>query len=157
MTLVEYDGFGPLHGPIRIEVLGTPVPEGSTKAIPYKSKDGATKVAIMHNKSSELMDWRYRIAKEYRENGGTYTEQYGIDIHVEFFFTRPKSVKAEKRPNMTVKPDVDKLLRAVMDALTGVAYKDDSQVVSVTAVKRYGKENDVDCACITVSQRRSEI
>lgn len=157
MTAIEYDGFGPLYEPIRIEVLGTPVPEGSTKAIPYKSKDGATKVAIMHNKSSELMDWRYRIAKEYRESGGEYTERYGIDIHVEFLFTRPKSVKAEKRPNMTVKPDVDKLLRAVMDALTGVAYKDDSQVVSVTAVKRYGRANDVDCAYITVSQRRSEI
>lgn len=157
MTLVEYDGFGPLYEPTRIEVLGTPVPEGSTKAIPYKSRDGATKVAIMHNKSSELMDWRYRIAKEYKESGGEYTEQYGVDIHVEFIFTRPKSVKAEKRPNMTVKPDVDKLLRAVMDALTGVAYKDDSQVVSVTAAKRYGGKNDVDRAYITVSQRRWEI
>lgn len=157
MTTVEYDGFGPLHGPIRIEVLGKPVPEGSTKAIPYKSKDGGTKVAIMHNKSSELMDWRYRIAKEYTENGGPYTEEYGVDIHVEFLFVRPKSVKPQKRPNMTVKPDLDKLLRAVMDALTGVAYKDDSQVVSVTAVKRYGDVNDVESARITVSQRRYEI
>jgi Holliday junction resolvase RusA-like endonuclease len=35
------------------------------------------------------------------------------------------------------KPDVDKLCRSVMDALTGIAYKDDAQVTSLTAVKIY--------------------
>ena len=56
-----------------------------------------------------------------------------------FTFVRPKSVKAKKRPDMTVKPDLDKLCRTVLDALTGVAYKDDSQVIGIIANKRYGE------------------
>jgi Holliday junction resolvase RusA-like endonuclease len=35
-------------------------------------------------------------------------------------------------------PDIDKLLRAVMDALTGIAYADDSQVIEVMVSKVYG-------------------
>jgi Holliday junction resolvase RusA-like endonuclease len=40
----------------------------------------------------------------------------------------------------TVPPDLDKLIRAVLDGLTGVAYKDDGQVVKITAVKIYGQK-----------------
>ena len=34
-------------------------------------------------------------------------------------------------------PDLDKLVRAVMDALTECVYSDDSQVIDVAASKRY--------------------
>jgi Holliday junction resolvase RusA-like endonuclease len=37
----------------------------------------------------------------------------------------------------TTKPDVDKLSRAVLDSLTGVIWKDDSQVVTKRVSKRY--------------------
>ena len=40
---------------------------------------------------------------------------------------------------MTVKPDIDKLTRAVLDALTHHAYDDDCQVVSLNVVKLYGE------------------
>jgi len=36
-----------------------------------------------------------------------------------------------------VAPDIDKLLRAVSDALTGVGYMDDAQIVEVYASKIY--------------------
>ena len=35
------------------------------------------------------------------------------------------------------KPDIDNVLKVVLDALNGVAYKDDSRVVAVTARKIY--------------------
>ena len=35
-------------------------------------------------------------------------------------------------------PDLDKLIRAVLDGLTGVAYEDDGQVVQIEAQKLYG-------------------
>ena len=41
----------------------------------------------------------------------------------------------------TKKPDVDNMLKAVMDALNGVVYFDDKQVVSVT-VRKYYTEMD---------------
>lgn len=40
----------------------------------------------------------------------------------------------------TKKPDLDNLVKFVKDCLNGVAWKDDSQVVKLTAVKVYGRE-----------------
>ena len=37
------------------------------------------------------------------------------------------------------KPDIDKLLRALLDAMTGVVYVDDSQVACIWATKEYGQ------------------
>jgi crossover junction endodeoxyribonuclease RusA len=37
-----------------------------------------------------------------------------------------------------VRPDLDKLVRAVQDALTGLVYVDDSQIVDLVVAKRYG-------------------
>lgn len=63
----------------------------------------------------------------------------GVAVHIELTFTflPPKSVK--KRIWPVVKPDIDKLQRAMLDALTGVAWHDDAQVVQVYAKKRYGQ------------------
>ena len=52
-----------------------------------------------------------------------------------FRFLRPASAK--KRPKPTVKPDIDKTTRAVLDALTGIVYRTDAQVTSVFAQKVY--------------------
>lgn len=39
-----------------------------------------------------------------------------------------------------VKPDIDNVVKVVCDALNKVAYKDDTQVVEISACKRYGTE-----------------
>lgn len=51
----------------------------------------------------------------------------------------------------TMRPDVDKLVRAVLDALTGVAYSDDSQVVQLVAQKRYCAPGESERTIIAVS------
>lgn len=38
-----------------------------------------------------------------------------------------------------VKPDMDNVMKAVMDALNGIAYKDDKQIVEAVVCKRYGE------------------
>lgn len=54
---------------------------------------------------------------------------------------QPKRIERERD---TTKPDIDNVLKAVLDALNGVAYKDDSQVVEVRVVKhdRTRKQGD---------------
>lgn len=37
------------------------------------------------------------------------------------------------------KPDADNIGKIILDALNGVAYKDDSQVVGLLVLKRYGE------------------
>jgi Holliday junction resolvase RusA-like endonuclease len=44
---------------------------------------------------------------------------------------------------MSVKPDIDKLSRSVLDAITGGIVKDDSQVIILNARKEYGDKPGV--------------
>jgi Holliday junction resolvase RusA-like endonuclease len=43
-----------------------------------------------------------------------------------------------------VKPDLDNVVKAVLDALNGVVYLDDAQVVNLVATKRYATEPRVE-------------
>jgi crossover junction endodeoxyribonuclease RusA len=58
-----------------------------------------------------------------------------VEIDMIFTMARPKTVN---RPEPSVAPDLDKLVRAVLDGLTAIAYRDDGQVVRLTAAKQYG-------------------
>jgi Holliday junction resolvase RusA-like endonuclease len=56
----------------------------------------------------------------------------------------PASASKKKQQSMlhggirpTKKPDCDNIAKAVLDALNGIAYYDDSQVVTVTVEKLY--------------------
>ena len=54
-----------------------------------------------------------------------------------FYLPRPKKYQRRLHVAHTTAPDLDKLVRSVLDALTEVVYLDDAQVVEVLAVKRY--------------------
>lgn len=57
-----------------------------------------------------------------------------LAVKVAFYLTKPKSVKREYP---AVKPDVDNLLKSTFDAMNGLLWKDDCQIVSLEASKRY--------------------
>ena len=122
----------------QIIVRAKPVTQGSVTAIPVNGK-----ARIIHNHPKELYEQRALIQSLYKEAGGELIEG-GVDIEIVFSFIRPKSVSAKKRPHMIVKPDIDKLERAVLDALTHHAYNDDSQVVKLSARKIYGDEEYIE-------------
>ena len=73
-------------------------------------------------------------------------------LHVEFDFRRPKSHLTSKGALTKAAPlfptgrqigDTDKLIRSVCDALTGIVWYDDSQVVDITAKKRFRSRDQV--------------
>lgn len=53
------------------------------------------------------------------------------------------------RSKPVVKPDVDNYIKSTLDALNGVLWEDDSQIVKLTAEKRYGEKGKI---VITVTQ-----
>lgn len=71
-------------------------------------------------------------------------------VRMTFFFQPPKNYAkkrrelliAEGRP-MPHKPDIDNLVKAVLDACNCIAYKDDAAVVEIDAKKRYGQDDGV--------------
>lgn len=78
-----------------------------------------------------------------------------ILVDVVFCFERPKghykasgglSAKATLRPVQKRRDDVDKLVRAILDALTGIAFEDDAQVVELTASKAWADGRGVGAA-----------
>lgn len=59
-----------------------------------------------------------------------------VTIEVYFCFEQPKR---NKYPYHVSRPDIDNLLKMVLDGLNGVAFADDAQVWHVTMGKQYGQ------------------
>ena len=72
-----------------------------------------------------------------------------IEMEVVVINEPPASTSKARKERLTkgeyklTKPDLDNVLKSILDGLNGVAFKDDSQVVSIKAEKRYGIKNVV--------------
>jgi len=111
-------------------VKGRPVPQGSLKFIHGRP---------IHARATDLAVWRADIARN-AELFGFKPISNAVKVEMDFVMLKPKSAK---RAFPSVKPDLDKLIRAVLDGLTGVAYEDDSQVILIQATKTYGENQGV--------------
>jgi Holliday junction resolvase RusA-like endonuclease len=110
---------------------GIPVPQGSMKVI-----NGH----VLHSQGSALAVWRSTVALSARFAGAKPVDG-AIGIEIIFRVRRPKTVK---RNFPTVAPDLDKYIRGVLDALTGIGYQDDSQVIDIKAKKVYSEAPGAD-------------
>jgi crossover junction endodeoxyribonuclease RusA len=123
---------------ISFTVFGTPQPQGSARA--FLSKDG--KRPILTSDNARLKPWRQElawVAVDAMQKSQQQKAPRGVPISVSlaFYFEKPKSARKSAHWKIT-KPDLDKLLRAVLDALTGIAYEDDSQVCECHLGKAFG-------------------
>lgn len=117
---------------LRLFVPGVPVPQGSKTAFVVGKR-----AVVTDANAKALKPWRALVKAAAVEalHGREPLVDEPLVVSVEFRFVRPKSVRREL-PH--VKPDVDKLLRAVLDALTDAhVWGDDSQVVKAAAEKVY--------------------
>ena len=119
-----------------VEVEGDPVSQGSMVAV---GDEGA----MRHQSGAGLAGWRETIGWRAREAFGAERPWEGpVYLEVLFRLRRPKSVPPSERELPIVPPDVDKLLRAVADALQGIAYVEDKQVCTAHARKRYARPDE---------------
>ena len=110
---------------LRFSVEGKPIQQGSMRYI----GNGR----MIHNKQKELMEWRSNVASRAKLAGAMPSAE-PIILRVTFRLQRPKTVK---RIHPTTYPDLDKLIRSILDSLSNVAYLDDSQVIDIHAKKVY--------------------
>ena len=80
-----------------------------------------------------------------------------IRLTVTFLMPRPKYMMTAKYPNREMpphikRPDLDNLIKAVKDALSGVAWKDDCQVCSIIAEKAYTEKSESPCVMIVAEE-----
>ena len=69
-------------------------------------------------------------------------------VHVGVVFNIKKA-KSSKLERPTKRPDLDNLLKSVLDALNGVAYNDDSQILEIFTEKKFSENDSIE---ITVNE-----
>jgi crossover junction endodeoxyribonuclease RusA len=74
-----------------------------------------------------------------------------VSVVYDFHFSRPPSIP-KKRHHVVVKPDFDKLARSTTDALTGVLYVDDAQIVEASIRKHYGTPERVEISVTVLEE-----
>ncbi|WP_219819799.1 RusA family crossover junction endodeoxyribonuclease [Pseudoclavibacter sp. RFBB5] len=135
---------------IEFNVDGAPVQQGSKQAFGFKRADGSVGASVVDVNKKPLRAWREEVQAAASDFAGTFIKHEPLQVDVVFRMNRGVSVK---RPHPSVQPDLDKLLRAVLDALTiSRIYVDDAQVVASTQVKRYALPHETPGARIRVSR-----
>jgi Holliday junction resolvase RusA-like endonuclease len=125
---------------IRFTVVGEPAPAGSKAH--GRRKDGTIFTYDMGERRKtkpRTSHWKKLVRT------AAITAMIGRDplegpLHLvlKFWLPRPQSVSEKKRPYPTVAPDLTKLVRSTEDAMKGVVWRDDSQVIRQHAIKVYG-------------------
>ncbi len=122
-----------------ITVIGTPRTKGSWRPIIRGGK-----VRMLPQTAEK--PWAMAVAWSARDAGVQRVQKpHAVVVVIEFTIARPK-----KSRNEFPVGDADKLARSVLDALTGIAWDDDVQVVDLHATKAWG---DVPGARIRVQRQ----
>lgn len=154
----------PYKGGLMIEffVKGIPQTKGSARAFLPK-KGGRYPVVTNDNPKNKKWARSVKIAAQNamkRDESGLLVGP--IKLYCTFFTPQPKRVKSGLELS-TTRPDLDKMVRSVGDALEGVCYKQDAQIAGIVATKFYslkpGVQVTVESMLITtegVQPRRGE-
>ncbi len=139
---------------IAFTVYGDPMPKGSKTAVVR----GARAVLLDGRRGparAKYALWKTAIAAVARQQVAQLPALLdgAIGMTVVFHLRRPKSQTRAQRAVVwhTTRPDVDKLLRAVLDPLTGVIIADDARIAYVIASKRFALADEPTRAEITIT------
>lgn len=126
---------------LQFTVPGIPRPQGSKRHVGH---------GVMIESSPHVKDWRHAVTQAawtYRLEGWLLTEP--VAVRLDFYLPRPKAhhdAAGAVKPRHALgrpctRPDIDKLTRAVLDAITESGlWRDDSLVVTLRAEKWYADD-----------------
>jgi Holliday junction resolvase RusA-like endonuclease len=122
-------------------VHGKAVPKGSMRAFMPK---GHKFPVLTSTSGKNLKNWEQSIRGELQAAMNlTHPDitkalfDAPIAVGIRFHMPRPKSKKKAKYP--TSRPDIDKLARSAVDALSTIVFRDDAQVVALQVRKVYAE------------------
>lgn len=137
---------------LHFTAYGIPQPKGSTKA--FLPKGWTRPIVTSDNKKNK--GWQQIVAEAaghaiHQSSPAFRLIETSASLMVMFYLARPKAIKNKDVPH-TKKPDLDKLIRSVKDALSRVVWQDDSIVVDIKAGKCYAKPGESPRAEISVTE-----
>lgn len=134
---------------IQFTVPGEPVGKGRPRVV---RNNGFTRTYTPEKTAS----YENLVKLEFQRQGGRMLKVGPVKVWINADFRIPKSVSKRKREAMvaghirpTRKPDADNIAKVVCDALNGLAWHDDSQVVMLHVEKRFAEEPEV---CVTITE-----
>ena len=88
-----------------------------------------------------------------------YMQGEQIKAKIDIFQSIPKATSKKKTQLMlngkirpTKKPDIDNIIKCVFDALNGIAFKDDTQIICVESQKYYDNEPRIEICLQEIKQ-----
>jgi Holliday junction resolvase RusA-like endonuclease len=136
-------------------VLGRAQPAGSKRAFAIRKGGVPTGQIAVVDANKNAKPWQAEVRSAALEAMWNPACGFGhgilpgpLSVSMTFYSARPKShygtgrnasvLKPSAPPFPAGRPDALKLARGTEDALTGVVFKDDAQVVDLRVAKRYG-------------------
>lgn len=120
---------------LHFRASGTPVPQGSKTVAQHGGR-----AWVRDANAGKLKPWRENVANAARVSHEGARLDGHLSVDMLFLLPRPTSVV---RPYPSVKPDLDKLVRAVMDGITDAnVWADDARVVELWTAKAYAADGD---------------
>ena len=128
--------------PLTIVVDGVPVAKGRPR---FSTVNGFVR-PYTPAKTKNYENWVRMCGVQAMSMAGRSTTDEPLDLTLVAHVPIPSSW-SKKRQRMaalgeihaTKRPDLDNFLKAVKDALNGIVWRDDSQIVNLTARKLYGE------------------
>ena len=141
---------------ITVTIPGEPVGKGRprfTKAgtpyTPLKTRAYENKVAFL-----------YKLAAK----GRKFQRHMPVAVEICAYYGIPQSDSKRQRERKLSgailpckKPDIDNVVKAVLDAINGIAYEDDAQVVMISASKAYSERPRVEISVSDVMREEDDV
>lgn len=120
---------------LTIEIAGVAAPKGSMRA-----RVLPTGLPTMYHDNKKTKPWMAKVkaATVRAMSVAGIAEPYDGAVEIEYYFFLPRP-KSTSREWPSVKPDLDKLVRCIDDALEGSLLSNDSRIVRIVAAKLYGE------------------
>ena len=125
---------------ITFTIYGNPVAQGRPRAFIPKGQQGKWKHPIVTDPPNSR-EWKRFVKTQALGYKPDELHDGSIQLILDFFFLRPKSLP-KKVTNHIKRPDIENLAKAILDALKGIFYRDDSQVNLLIARKKYCEEKE---------------
>ena len=136
---------------ISFTVYGEPIPwkrARATTVIVKEDENGKKKKSkIRFFEDSKVSDYKKKVIEAFEDSGGkVYEKDVPLRMSVRFYLQVPKSASKNKVADLiskffpTKRPDNDNLYKGIADALNGIAYYDDSQIVITHIHKLWSEE-----------------